>query len=148
MKVRARYSAEGAEPVRVDFAPSAGPPLVVADDLIDPGPVVRHAADKLGPLLCTLAAGHSPRERRRSEEHTSELQSRVDLVCRLLLEKKTLEAKGFSLARRRGRVHAHDNTAIAHIIATVKSLWRADCTSPSSARRHVTMHDHEYVTSL
>src|SRR6266536_4433849 len=28
------------------------------------------------------------RLRRRSEEHTSELQSRVDLVCRLLLEKK------------------------------------------------------------
>src|SRR5438105_7884443 len=26
--------------------------------------------------------------RERSEEHTSELQSRVDLVCRLLLEKK------------------------------------------------------------
>src|SRR2546421_4738893 len=28
------------------------------------------------------------REDRRSEEHTSELQSRSDLVCRLLLEKK------------------------------------------------------------
>src|SRR5690349_25151911 len=28
------------------------------------------------------------RSRRRSEEHTSELQSRRDLVCRLLLEKK------------------------------------------------------------
>src|SRR5207247_4274069 len=28
-------------------------------------------------------------ESKRSEEHTSELQSRVDLVCRLLLEKKT-----------------------------------------------------------
>src|SRR5438067_9161743 len=28
------------------------------------------------------------RARRRSEEHTSELQSRFDLVCRLLLEKK------------------------------------------------------------
>src|SRR5207247_3425048 len=27
----------------------------------------------------------------RSEEHTSELQSRVDLVCRLLLEKKKLQ---------------------------------------------------------
>src|SRR5438105_7492056 len=27
----------------------------------------------------------------RSEEHTSELQSRVDLVCRLLLEKKKIE---------------------------------------------------------
>src|SRR5438105_11224844 len=28
--------------------------------------------------------------RSRSEEHTSELQSRVDLVCRLLREKKTM----------------------------------------------------------
>ena len=27
-------------------------------------------------------------EKQRSEEHTSELQSRSDLVCRLLLEKK------------------------------------------------------------
>src|SRR5207249_8101280 len=29
-----------------------------------------------------------PRAQERSEEHTSELQSRFDLVCRLLLEKK------------------------------------------------------------
>src|SRR5207247_7536949 len=29
----------------------------------------------------------------RSEEHTSELQSRVDLVCRLLLEKKKNDKK-------------------------------------------------------
>src|SRR5699024_11476236 len=29
----------------------------------------------------------------RSEEHTSELQSRFDLVCRLLLEKKNLQHK-------------------------------------------------------
>src|SRR2546428_8904893 len=29
--------------------------------------------------------------RKRSEEHTSELQSRSDLVCRLLLEKKKTE---------------------------------------------------------
>src|SRR5207249_9065547 len=29
----------------------------------------------------------------RSEEHTSELQSRFDLVCRLLLEKKKQEAR-------------------------------------------------------
>src|SRR5699024_11794728 len=36
-----------------------------------------------------LAAGDRDRELRvRSEEHTSELQSRFDLVCRLLLEKK------------------------------------------------------------
>src|SRR2546429_2932516 len=31
------------------------------------------------------------RPRRRSEEHTSELQSRLHLVCRLLLEKKKIE---------------------------------------------------------
>src|SRR5690242_21172877 len=38
---------------------------------------------EIGPGLCTSAG---PRER--SEEHTSELQSHVNLVCRLLLEKK------------------------------------------------------------
>src|SRR5699024_11871304 len=32
-------------------------------------------------------------EPRRSEEHTSELQSRFDLVCRLLLEKKKKRKK-------------------------------------------------------
>src|SRR5690349_23807747 len=41
----------------------------------------------------TPARSHAPREAAcqrdlRSEEHTSELQSRRDLVCRLLLEKK------------------------------------------------------------
>src|SRR6266496_5102439 len=33
-------------------------------------------------------AGHDGAGKPRSEEHTSELQSRRDLVCRLLLEKK------------------------------------------------------------
>src|SRR5690606_41762049 len=32
-------------------------------------------------------------DRTRSEEHTSELQSRENLVCRLLLEKKNIAAK-------------------------------------------------------
>src|SRR5436309_4934316 len=35
-------------------------------------------------------AEHDPRNHR-SEEHTSELQSRENLVCRLLLEKKKLQ---------------------------------------------------------
>src|SRR5438034_6660283 len=39
-----------------------------------------------GPFVARLA--HAQRLRRRSEEHTSELQSHSDLVCRLLLEKK------------------------------------------------------------
>src|SRR5207247_5572442 len=46
--------------------------------------------------LATLVLGRADRgigvgEVGRSEEHTSELQSRVDLVCRLLLEKKKRE---------------------------------------------------------
>src|SRR3712207_8066808 len=38
--------------------------------------------------LQEAVAGSRPRRFRRSEEHTSELQSRQYLVCRLLLEKK------------------------------------------------------------
>src|SRR5690349_23737316 len=37
--------------------------------------------------------GPSPLPAKRSEEHTSELQSRRDLVCRLLLEKKKKQQK-------------------------------------------------------
>src|SRR6266513_5653006 len=50
-------------------------------------PAGASAPDREGPsgvLVPTDTAAPS----RRSEEHTSELQSRVDLVCRLLLEKK------------------------------------------------------------
>src|SRR5215469_17051281 len=36
----------------------------------------------------TLSPASTPCMEKRSEEHTSELQSRRDLVCRLLLEKK------------------------------------------------------------
>src|SRR5687768_18237919 len=36
----------------------------------------------------TPSSGRRSRSSRRSEEHTSELQSRLHLVCRLLLEKK------------------------------------------------------------
>src|SRR5437870_8081867 len=38
--------------------------------------------------LVHVAVGAGPLGARRSEEHTSELQSRGHLVCRLLLEKK------------------------------------------------------------
>src|SRR2546422_3584576 len=42
--------------------------------------------------------------RRRSEEHTSELQSRLHLVCRLLLEKKKKKRKKHDQeTRKRGR---------------------------------------------
>src|SRR5436190_21746386 len=38
-------------------------------------------------------AHHAPARRERSEEHTSELQSHSELVCRLLLEKKKTNRK-------------------------------------------------------
>src|SRR2546429_1961558 len=38
--------------------------------------------------LCPWEIPEATGDRRRSEEHTSELQSRLHLVCRLLLEKK------------------------------------------------------------
>src|SRR5438067_8149271 len=47
------------------------------------------SADRRAAADCVLPGTSSTRSlRRRSEEHTSELQSRFDLVCRLLLEKK------------------------------------------------------------
>src|SRR5438105_12787589 len=42
----------------------------------------------------------------RSEEHTSELQSRVDLVCRLLLEKKKARASCLRWCWQFGRLAA------------------------------------------
>src|SRR3712207_8213024 len=39
---------------------------------------------------CCSAGGSRPERTGRSEEHTSELQSRQYLVCRLLLEKKKI----------------------------------------------------------
>src|SRR2546430_3343961 len=52
---------------------------IARENLPDPALALR--------VLCgRLAAGE--RRRQRSEEHTSELQSQSNLVCRLLLEKK------------------------------------------------------------
>src|SRR5438105_10876012 len=60
-------------------APEHGAPRLA--DLHDGG---RRPADAQGDQVCAVD---------RSEEHTSELQSRVDLVCRLLLEKKKKKKK-------------------------------------------------------
>src|SRR3712207_8810512 len=55
------------------------------DDALDPQVVAPDLLDQLG-VVASLDP--DPRAARRSEEHTSELQSRQYLVCRLLLEKK------------------------------------------------------------
>src|SRR5207302_9658698 len=48
-------------------------------------PMLAHKGMREGVTVTELIAGKKPH---RSEEHTSELQSRENLVCRLLLEKK------------------------------------------------------------
>src|SRR5438132_9600692 len=52
-------------------------------------------ARQLAPFRVVTARRFRPApDRHRSEEHTSELQSHSDLVCRLLLEKKKKIKKG------------------------------------------------------
>src|SRR2546421_6819235 len=64
-------------------------------------------------VISTYTRSTSARKRgssARSEEHTSELQSRSDLVCRLLLEKK----------KKHQRVYAHDH----HLPQSHKAHYR------------------------
>src|SRR5690349_24257922 len=58
---------------------------VSAYDVVLPSTIPRK-----GEVLCKLAAFWFDYLKVRSEEHTSELQSRRDLVCRLLLVKKNI----------------------------------------------------------
>src|SRR3712207_7941706 len=59
--------------------------------------------DPLPGAEAELAAGD---RHRRSEEHTSELQSRQYLVCRLLLEKKNIPYRSICLAVNRTIPHS------------------------------------------
>src|SRR2546429_4078166 len=59
------------------------------------------------PVTVTIPAGQS-----RSEEHTSELQSRLHLVCRLLLEKK-------KKTKKKQLVVHHNKTSIRHACDTI-----------------------------
>src|SRR5699024_11878637 len=60
--------------------------------VVDPERGFAHPEDPLTAGFCqwmtTVDEFNAMLEQMRSEEHTSELQSRFDLVCRLLLEKK------------------------------------------------------------
>src|SRR2546428_14012215 len=53
----------------------------------------RSVRERLSGIGSPFANGPRMASRPRSEEHTSELQSRSDLVCRLLLEKKKKKKK-------------------------------------------------------
>src|SRR6266508_3540307 len=67
-----------------------------SDQSHEPGSVIHASAG-------TLGYGSLARRLRRSDEHTSELQSRGHLVCRILLEKKTTTSiSTFEAVRHRG----------------------------------------------
>src|SRR5260370_22010543 len=55
------------------------------------------------PLPADALARNPPAPYMRSEEHTSELQSHLNLVCRLLLEKKKNTEHRHSVSRRPGK---------------------------------------------
>src|SRR2546422_5438034 len=80
-------------------------------------PVAERPAVPIVAVRALVQAGavHDPPDRAglanltRSEEHTSELQSRLQLVCRLLLEKKKAAALHFGTQTRRpGRIAQRD----------------------------------------
>src|SRR5690606_39873505 len=81
-------------PTRRSSDLAAASPSPVRDRACSPGSAgprrTRWCAGRAG-TGCSRRRGRSgraPARRPRSEEHTSELQSRENLVCRLLLEKK------------------------------------------------------------
>src|SRR5206468_11784225 len=61
----------------------------IAAESMSAGPTVSRVC-----LVILIFAAIVPSTPSRSEEHTSELQSRSDLVCRLLLEKKNVGFAG------------------------------------------------------
>src|SRR3712207_1814184 len=81
----ARYLGKGPEP-----RPLEGVTLAIKEEMPVAGQPVTHASR----IYANEIADHTaPLAERRSEEHTSELQSRQYLVCRLLLEKKKKHIK-------------------------------------------------------
>src|SRR5256712_5070525 len=71
------------------------------------------------------------RVRPRSEEHTSELQSRSDLVCRLLLEKKK-KLRGRSRRVKNKLTHARrDRTAGFATLSLLQTAYDQNATTPA-----------------
>src|SRR5437868_10007895 len=91
-------SLHDALPIYLDHVPAKGGQVGIDHNPLAPREVdhrVMLGLDELIRQIVAIGAGDAHGER--SEEHTSELQSRFDLVCRLLLEKKKLLPSVFQL---------------------------------------------------
>src|SRR3712207_8350788 len=73
------------------FRSQARPRLARAADVVQPRPRPRPLRGRRDSRALLLRRGALRGRPLRSEEHTSELQSRQYLVCRLLLEKKNTQ---------------------------------------------------------
>src|SRR3712207_6976802 len=85
-----------------DALPISDPLPAARRDRTAPGAANRAASSGAVPCRRPCPDRAGARCHARSEEHTSELQSRQYLVCRLLLEKKTTLAAATLLAGLRG----------------------------------------------
>src|SRR2546421_3327824 len=74
------------------------------------------------PLIQAAKEGQTWSCRARSEEHTSELQSRSDLVCRLLLEKKKQYTTSPSWPARLNRANIWTGPSIRRRACTTSTL--------------------------
>src|SRR2546429_6563326 len=96
------------------FIPTGWTPCYTAS------PIIRNTCPTTG-LTRTFSSC-----KRRSEEHTSELQSRLHLVCRLLLEKKN-PRPGWPTPRRPSRssrlVPAHPTSSARYPPVTRLTFW-------------------------
>jgi uncharacterized cofD-like protein len=82
-RTRARYAAEGAEPISADVHLLGDRPLVVTADLLERGPVARHDHDKIGRFLCALA---SPSELQSDDAFPMSGADSPDVLPRLRVE--------------------------------------------------------------
>src|SRR5690349_4053100 len=101
-----------------------------------------------------LVAGEPAHHRRRlaaertarSEEHTSELQSRREVVCRLLLEKKNGPSRGratWPRRRKHKRRRSSTSTRITHSMWVSRDLGRALLFDASSTTEIYTLSLHD-----
>src|SRR5256885_12692701 len=77
---------------------AAAQPVLVAARAGRRQHAVQRRPQVAGQALLGDVAGRPALQRLRSEEHTSELQSPCNLVCRLLLEKKKTRHRTFALS--------------------------------------------------
>src|SRR5690554_4891426 len=73
----------------------------------------------------------------RSEEHTSELQSRPHLVCRLLLEKKKKKKKNITIISQKKIKHLHPSTAILLVCCEHRFIQQQYCSDSLDHDTHI-----------